>query len=206
MWAASITPFALEPQTKHTSRLRTTVSSTISRGSPPATPLKPGVSATGIASASVRRKIIQAAISWAFLSEGITSWVISWRALSAQLPFENKSKTTNLMALFLAVRSPSLITYSLALTILNARWVNRTFRRVKEINTTLHRPQQLRAIKAARAILIETQHVPVQISNGPRRELAQLIVCPKNWVWWCSLREKILITKRKWTYPLYALG
>ena len=142
--------------------------------------------------------------NWGFLASGIASWLLPWLALNGQLPFATKDKTTNLMALLLAMGSPALITYSLALTILNAQRINRTFRHIKEVNITLHRPLQLKAIKAARAILIETQHIPIQIYNGPRRELAQLVVHPQNWRWWCSLRDTIFLRKRKWTYSLYA--
>ncbi|KAL9038248.1 MAG: hypothetical protein Q9214_005358 [Letrouitia sp. 1 TL-2023] len=62
----------------------------------------------------------------------------------------------------------------------------------------------MKAIKAARAFLIDSQHVPIQILNGPRREIAHLIACPGNWAWWLSLREETRKTKRQWTYSLYA--
>lgn len=142
--------------------------------------------------------------SWGFISEGVASWLIPWLALSAQLPFETKDQTTNLVSLILALGSPALITYSLALTILNARWINRKFRQVKEDNATLRCPLQTEVVEAARSILIESQHIPFQIYNGPRREISQLIVRPENRAWWCSLQHQILTTKRKWTYSLYA--
>ena len=142
--------------------------------------------------------------SWDLLSQGIGSWLIPWLALSAQLPFETKNKTTNIAALLLTLGSPALAAYSLALTLLNARRVNRKFRHVREENQWVHHPLQYKAIKAARSILIETQHVPIQIWNGRRREISQLVVHPENWLWWCSLRRKLLMTKRKWTYSLYA--
>lgn len=141
---------------------------------------------------------------WDFLSQGISSWLIPWLALTAQMPFETKDKPTNFMALILALGSPALVAYSLALTILNTRRINQKFRQIREDSQTLHRPLQIRAIKAARFILIEMQHVPIRIYNGRGREIAQLIVHPSNWVWWCSLEQKLLITKRKWTYSLYA--
>ena len=142
--------------------------------------------------------------AWDSISQGVTSWLIPWLALTAQLPFETKDKSTNFIALLSALGSPALVAYSLALTILNARWINRKFRQIKEDSQTLHRPLHVKAIKAARFVLIETQHVPIQVYNGRRREISQLIVHPDNWAWWCSLRKKLLITKRKWTYPLYA--
>ena len=141
---------------------------------------------------------------WDFLSQGISSWLIPWLALTAQLPFETKNKTTNFIALLLGLGSPALVAYSLALTILNARRINQKFRQLKEDSQALHRPLQMKAINAARSILIETQQVPIQIYNGRRREISQLIVYPDNWAWWSSLRQKLLITKRKWTYSLYA--
>ena len=141
---------------------------------------------------------------WGFLSQGVSSWLIPWLALTAQLPFETKDKPTNFIALLLALGSPSLVAYSLSLTILNTRRINQKFRQIKEESQILHRPLQIKAMKAARFILIEMQHVPIRVHNGRRREIAQLIVHPDNWAWWCSLRQKLLTTKRKWTYSLYA--
>lgn len=143
---------------------------------------------------------------WNALAQGLTSWLLPWLALTAQLPFETKDKQTNFMALLLALGSPSLGVFSLTLTILNCRWINQTFRHVGDHNKSL-RPLcslQTKAIKAARVFLIESQNIPIQVFNGSRRELAQLVVCPENWIWWCSLRKEIQKTKREWTYSLYA--
>ena len=107
------------------------------------------------------------------------------------------------MALLLAVGSPSLLIYSLAMTILQARWTNRIFRQIVENARPLHRSSHTSAIKAARAILIELQHIPIRVRNGTRREIAQLVVRPENGTWWCRLRQGILKTKREWTYSLY---
>lgn len=143
---------------------------------------------------------------WNSLSQGLTSWLLPWLALTAQLPFETKDKQTNFMALFLALGSPALITFSLALTILDARWINQKFRHIKETSESLRpdRRLQTEAIKAARVFLIESQHIPIQIVNGPHREFAQLVACPENWTWWGSLQKEIRKTKRQWTYSLYA--
>lgn len=141
---------------------------------------------------------------WDFLSQDISSWLLPWLALSAQLPFETKDKTTDFAALLFTLGSPALAAYSLACTLLNARRVNHTFRQLSEESYCLHRPLQTRAIKAARAILIEMQHVSIQVYNGRHREISQLVVHPENWAWWCSLRQKLLISKRRWTYSLYA--
>ena len=140
---------------------------------------------------------------WNFFSQGLSQWLLPWLALTAQLPFETKDKQSNFVALLLAVGSPALIVYSLALTILNSRSINREFRQIKEIKGPDVHPQQTKVIKAARTFLIESQHIPIQIYNGSKREFAQLIVNPDNWAWWCNLREEVRKTKRRWTYSLY---
>ena len=141
---------------------------------------------------------------WGFLSQGVSSWLLPWLALTAQFPYQTKDKSSNFRALLLALGSPALMAYSLALTILNARRINENFRQIKEDSQTLSHPLQMKAIKAARFVLTEMQHVPIQVYNGRRREISQLIIHPENWAWWCSLRQKLLITKMKWTTGLYA--
>lgn len=90
------------------------------------------------------------------------------------------------------------------MTILQARWTNRVFRQIIEKSGPLHRNSYINAIEAARAILIDLQHVPVGICNGTRREIAQLVARPENWTWWEALRQGIMRTKRGWSYSLYA--
>ena len=68
----------------------------------------------------------------------------------------------------------------------------------------MRRDSHINAIRAARAILVELQHIPIGVRNGTRREIAQLVARPENWTWWCGLRRGIRNTKREWTYSLYA--
>ena len=141
---------------------------------------------------------------WNFLSQGITSWVLPWLALTAQLPFGAKGKKSNLLALFLALGSPALISYSLALTVLNSKAINRMFREIEVNSQPSQQADVIKLLQFPRKVLIEIQHIPIQILNGPRRELAQLVVCPENRAWWESLHERIQLTKRGWTLSLYA--
>ena len=142
--------------------------------------------------------------NWNFFSECMTSWLIPWLALAAQLPFETIDKRSNFMVMLLAIGSPALITYSLSLTILNARWINQKFRQVKENLDEEEYPQQAKALTAARSILIESQHIPIQIINGPDREISQLVVIAENSAWWTRLLDMVQKTKRGWTYSLYS--
>lgn len=141
---------------------------------------------------------------WNFVSQGLTSWVLPWLALSAQLPFATNDTQTNFTVLMLALGSPSLIIFSLALTILNSRSINKRFRKIKRDIASLDNPQLAQANNAARVLLIGCQQIPIQIYNGPQREFAQLVVRPENWIWWQNLREEFQRTERGWTYSLYA--
>ena len=149
-----------------------------------------------------RAQVNRQSYTWDFLSQGLCGWFLPWLALAAQLPFQTKDRLSALTAFFLALGSPMLICFSLALTILNSRTINRKFRQLKD-----YCPGQgalTNTLNAARVILIDCQHVPIQIVNGLQRELPQLIIRPENWVWWRDLQREIQLTKRRWTYPLFA--
>jgi hypothetical protein len=134
--------------------------------------------------------------NWTYFSTSVSSWVLPWLALTAQLPNETRSSFNNLLSLLLAVGSPMLITYSLCLTILNNRWINKYFRGLHDYNEELGR-KQVKAIKAARVFLRESQHVPIRIAQN-KAEFAQLVVLPENRSWWESLGKEVLKSKRQW--------
>ena len=136
--------------------------------------------------------------NWEFSSTGISSWLLPWLALTAQLPFANRDRISNIMTLFLGVGSPALITYSLALTIFNSRSINRKFRHVKD---HLDSHIGIDTIRAVRSFLTQSQHVPLQFI---RCDLHRLIVCPKSWAWWNGVRDDLQATKRGWSFYLYA--
>lgn len=64
---------------------------------------------------------------WRTFSGQFSSWLLPWLALVSQLPFGAEDRLDNLIAVFLAVGSPTLAAYSLALTVLNRRWAARRF-------------------------------------------------------------------------------
>jgi len=136
------------------------------------------------------------AFDWTYFSTSVSAWVLPWLALTAQLTYETRSSFNNLLSLLLAVGSPMLITYSLCLTILNNRWINKYFRGLRDHNEELGR-KQVKAIKAARVFLRESQHVPIRIGQD-KAEFAQLVVLPENRSWWESLGKEVLKSKRRW--------
>lgn len=129
---------------------------------------------------------------WIFFAGSLTAWLIPWLVLASQLPFGTRNRKTDLLAMLLALGSPALAVYSLTLHVLNSRWISRAFEEVINIDGSGKESQGVSAIKAARTIFIETQHFPIQIYNGPDREIAQLIVDPENVSWWtdvlCEIR------------------
>jgi hypothetical protein len=133
---------------------------------------------------------------WTFFSTSVTAWVLPWLALTAQLPYETRSSFNNLLSLLLAVGSPMLITYSLCLTILNNRWINKQFRSLRDFNEE-QRGKQVMTLKAARIFLRESQHVPIKTKQS-RAEFAQLVVLPENRAWWESLGKEVMKSKREW--------
>lgn len=147
-------------------------------------------------------------VDWNAFSFQFSTWLLPWLALTAQLPFETRNRAKNFQSLYLSIGCPLLIIYSLTLTILAAREVNREFRQIKEdaknLQLTEVQEKQLKIVENARIILIESQNVPLQIVNGPEREIAQLVVNPKNASWWSQVAQEILKTKREWTYSLIA--
>ena len=142
--------------------------------------------------------------TWDFFSQGILTWLVPWLALIARFPFGTRSKAMNFWALCLTIGSPALAAYSLALTLLNSRSVNKKFRRLKEVNKSLHGSRQLELIKGARVLLIESQSCPINVSNGPQREFAQLIVRLENLALWRSIRIDLLASQKERSFALYA--
>ena len=140
--------------------------------------------------------------NWAFFSQGILSWLVPWLALTVQLPFATRSKAMSLWVLCLAIGSPSLVTYTLSLTLLNSRSINNSFRRLRASNKHEHASHRMEMIEALRILLTECQGIPIQIYNGTRREFAQLIVKPENIPWWSELRRELLKSK-KGSFGLY---
>jgi hypothetical protein len=145
-------------------------------------------------------------IDWNILAPNLGAWLIPWLALTAQLPFETRGVTTNLMSLAMAVGSPMLAGYSLALMVLNARWINICFANLRDQGKRVlpSRPEHYNPLNAIRWILIEVQHVPIKFVWGSNHDFAQMLVRPENTKTWENLRLEILKTKRGRTLSLFA--
>ena len=140
---------------------------------------------------------------WTFFTSSFASWLLPYLALAAQMPYEAKDTPGNLMILLITLGSPMLVVYSLILTVANTRWINREFRRLKDENQETG-GDWVEAITAARRCFVEGQQIPIQVFQGPERELAHLIVLPQNRSWWARLEIELKKTRRPWTYSLFA--
>lgn len=117
------------------------------------------------------------AFDWPVFSQQFSAWLLPWLALISQLPFGAKLRSENIMAMMLAVGSPTLAAYSLVLTVLNGRWIARQFASYEYPNT-----------RYAVRILTSLQqtHLTVNTADGL---LSSLVVLPENDKWWSELAE-----------------
>ncbi|KAJ7029921.1 hypothetical protein C8F04DRAFT_1115463 [Mycena alexandri] len=105
----------------------------------------------------------------------LTSSVLPWLALIAQLPFEASDVWTNVVSVLLCVGSPALATYSLALTMSNRWYITGRFQVLKRTveRETGSKYQYLAGrVDDAAFILREGQQYPIGASQ-PNGELAQ---------------------------------
>ncbi|KAJ2933640.1 hypothetical protein H1R20_g3466, partial [Candolleomyces eurysporus] len=114
---------------------------------------------------------------WTVFSQRFSSWLLPWLALVSQLPFGPKDRLDNLKSVLLTIGSPMLAAYSLALTVLNGRWIARQFSKHNYPN-----------IRNAVRVLSSLQQAPLRVTNEDAL-LASLIVLPHNDEWWRELIE-----------------
>jgi len=112
---------------------------------------------------------------WSIFSQQFSSWLLPWIALVSQLPFGANDKFDNLISVLLAVGSPALAAYSLALTVLNGRWIARRFA-----------PYRYPNVRHAVQILSSLQQSPLTVTTSGSL-LASLVVLPDNDEWWREL-------------------
>ncbi|KAF7316527.1 hypothetical protein MIND_00172000 [Mycena indigotica] len=130
------------------------------------------------------------AFSWSSFSQQFSAWLLPWLALLSQFPFGCRERWDNFMSIFLALGSPCLAAYSLALTILNVKWVVHRFHNVRYPNKDW-----------AIVILSNLQHMPLKVTRSFTAAinqqdveyplLASLIVLPDNDAWWEKLERDL---------------
>ena len=117
----------------------------------------------------------QEPFQWTTFSQQFSSWLLPWLALLSQLPFGANDKLDNLESMLLTLGSPTLAAYSLALTVLNGRWIAKLFSKYRYPN-----------VKNAVRILSSLQQSPLRVDTD-NVLLASLIMLPQNDQWWEEL-------------------
>lgn len=136
-----------------------------------------------------------------------SNYLLPWLALTAQLPYETATPWGNMMSFCLAVGSPTMITYSLTLTILNRYWVRERFHKLS-MKAQSHAVHDKYAgysdrVRAIQYLLQEAQQVPLRASQE-KGWLSSLLVAPKNQTWWRSVQKRLRTTRRGVTFSLVA--
>ena len=121
----------------------------------------------------------QEPFQWSIFSQQFSAWLLPWLALVSQLPFGTYDMLDNLESVLLTIGSPTLAAYSLALTVLNSRWLTKRFER-------LTYPNARNAVR----ILSSLQQSPIKVVKEGGL-LASLIVLPDNDKWWTELAKSI---------------
>ncbi|KAF9060625.1 hypothetical protein BDP27DRAFT_1339341 [Rhodocollybia butyracea] len=143
-----------------------------------------------------------------FTSSALTmsTWLLPWLALIAQLPFEANG-SINFMSACLSIGSPALAAYSIALTAFNRRYISIAFRKIKE--TAQHNSRcryMVERVDAAAFILRETQQCPMR-ANQRAGELASLIILDDDngqQKFWITAEKDLRNTRRGFTQSFLA--
>lgn len=114
-------------------------------------------------------------LSWPISLQKFGAWLLPWLALISQLPFGASDKFQNLTSILLAVGSPTLAAYSLALTVLGSRWGAKRFSDISFPN-----------VDCAFHIMNSLQQAPLKIDKEDGL-LHSLVVLPENDKWWGEL-------------------
>ncbi|KAK0484981.1 hypothetical protein IW261DRAFT_871129 [Armillaria novae-zelandiae] len=127
----------------------------------------------------------------AFAQES-SAWLVPWLALLSQLPFGANDLFENANYIIMAVGSPTLIIYSLALSAINTRWIGRLF------DTAKRYPNRNYAARAFNAL----QHCCFYLEPSDD-VLASIIVLPQNDAWWEELVKSLEARRLGWTISAF---
>lgn len=145
--------------------------------------------------------------SFAFVnfSSQATNWVLPWFALIAQLPYETPTPFQDVMSALLAVGSPMLITYSLALSMLMKRRIRSDFAHViqsaERASLGTVRPKILKRLEYARTIAEETLQAPMRICEN-MNWFSSLVTLDENHFWWVIAHDRLKALRRGITISL----
>jgi hypothetical protein len=113
-------------------------------------------------------------------AQDFSSWLLPYLALISQLPFGAQYRLDNLMSAILTIGSPALAGYSLFITLLNSRWINRRF------SQSVDYPNSRSTV----SIISSLQQSPLTL-HSDLATFASLVVLPENDSWWQYFSELV---------------
>ncbi|KAF2178908.1 hypothetical protein K469DRAFT_323210 [Zopfia rhizophila CBS 207.26] len=134
----------------------------------------------------------------------LVNLLLPWLALTAQLPYASSSAWGNIMSLLLAVGSPALVTYSLALTIFNRRHIWTRFERIyqEDSSSTMQGTLSKEAATPLKLLLEASLQEP--LSHCHEREwLYRLGRFPRYRLWWLNVGAALNASQRRVTLPFF---
>ena len=133
----------------------------------------------------------------------LLTYTLCW----VQLPYETGDFLSNGMSFCLAVGSPTLVTYSLGITILNRNWVREAYKDLRSqanlMSSRLNFDAYELQVRVSEILLQEAQQVPLRASQKDGW-FSSLIVIPDNSEWWKQLESRLESTRRGVTASLVA--
>ncbi|KAJ6559728.1 hypothetical protein B0H19DRAFT_1145684 [Mycena capillaripes] len=162
----------------------------------------------GACQASCSMDILRQSINFSGAAIPLTTWLLPWLALIAQLPFEASDAWTNILSGFLCVGSPALAAYSLALTAFNRGYITKRFKVLKQTVERETGPEyhfMAGRVDDAAYILREGQQCPIR-ANQRNGDLANLITMsgPHRQNFWKIAAKDLRNTRRGFTYSFGA--
>ncbi|KAK0194164.1 hypothetical protein F5146DRAFT_998598 [Armillaria mellea] len=127
----------------------------------------------------------------AFAQES-SAWLVPWLALLSQLPFGANDLFENANYIIMAVGSPTLIIYSLALSAINTRWIGRLFDSTKRYPNRNYTARTFNALQHCCFYLEPSDNV-----------IASIIVLPQNDAWWEELVKSLEARRLGWTISAF---
>jgi hypothetical protein len=134
-------------------------------------------------------------------ASGSTNYLLPWLALAAQLPYETGDALGGIFSFCIALGSPVLITYSLMMTILNARWADKLFKKLR--NRAVGCPRFKDPVNNAQILVLAARQTPIRLSHQDDC-LGNLVWLRDNERWWEQIGNRLKASRRGFTLSFFA--
>ncbi|TFK65409.1 hypothetical protein BDN72DRAFT_900745 [Pluteus cervinus] len=121
--------------------------------------------------------------SWSDFSQQFSAWLLPWLALLSNLPFSAHDIIDDVRSMVLTVGSPMLAAYSLAVTVINSRWLTRQLAKYQKHSGK-------KPIKTLIEVLTRIQQCPVKFLKFDQLETS---LSPIDEEWWEDMLARLSV-------------